>query len=267
MAVATLGGMGGERSQMLLERALNDSESSVRSEALESLRYVDSEKSFAQTLNALADRDAVVRIKAIEMLERARDEKEERSCVALAAALKTEKEEGVRGKIVESLRYKEKSKVAIEALKNMAPLPEREFSGPPADEVFAAGITHAAKESKPILIVLSCTHCPPCRMLDIYHADERVAAILSKYYVLVKIDTDTMRGGFDLFKKYGKGAYPSWGVLNEQGKLIANGEGFPSSTGGMSHYEKAFKAGNSNITAEDMAVLFEKLKQYGKKNE
>ena len=260
-AIPALAQIGGEKALATLVRALADSEPRFRAQAATALGNMGGDEALALIEKALGDPDFRVRRGAANGLEQIGGEK---AAASLLSAMKIERDKRVRNAVMNSGYTNDPSIAAVRtALKTLPPLPEPEYSLPPAEKVFAEGLEKATKESKRIFLVMGFPECGPCRMFDKYHADERVAEILGKYFVVLKIDTENMLGGWEFFQKYGSGGAPSYVVLDTNRKVLAKGSGFPSEDD-EPDYRTALKAGSPDMPDHEIKVLLDKAQQYAK---
>ncbi len=88
----------------------------------------------------------------------------------------------------------------------------------------AAAVAKAKKEKKRVLVTLGANWCGWCRALDkTFTTDEKVAAVLAKSYVPVKVDVAKMTKNLDLAATWGadpKKGIPLLVVLDGSGKAV-----------------------------------------------
>jgi len=135
-------------------------------------------------------------------------------------------------------------------------------------------LDRAKTEHKKLFLVFSFEKCGWCRIFEKYHNDPQVNEILSKYFIVSKIDYYKTPDGQKLYMKYGLPGFPSWVILDETGNLIINSEapvpgikdekhniGYPSGKNEMEYYIKALKSSAPDITSSECHILHEKLSE------
>jgi thioredoxin-related protein len=150
---------------------------------------------------------------------------------------------------------------------------------PPILQIEHGGTLHellvrAKSQHKKLFIVFSFEKCGLCRIFAKYHNDPQVAEILSKYFIISKIDYYKTPDGKELYKKYGLPGFPSWVIMDETGKLLINSEapvpgikdmkcniGYPSGQYELDYYILAVKRTAPSITEAECAVLRQKLRE------
>jgi len=131
-------------------------------------------------------------------------------------------------------------------------------------------LNNAKTKNKDLFLVFGWEGCSWCRLMDKYHDDAQVKAILSKYFMISYLDMVKSKAGENLFKKYGKGGTPSWTIFDINGKVIVdcdNGKGnvgYPATEDELSHYVFALKKALPNIPQSECDFLVSKLKEYRK---
>jgi len=92
----------------------------------------------------------------------------------------------------------------------------------PTADIAAAGIA-ARRDHKRILLEFGGNWCGDCQILDYYYHQSPNAEVLSKHYVVVRIDIGHMDRNMDIAKKYHvpvtKGV-PALAVLDAHGNLL-----------------------------------------------
>jgi len=87
----------------------------------------------------------------------------------------------------------------------------------------AAAQVVALREHKRILLEFGGNWCGDCQVLDYYYQQPPNAALLAKYYVVVRVEIGHMDHNVDIARKYGvpieKGV-PALAILDARGKLL-----------------------------------------------
>jgi thiol-disulfide isomerase/thioredoxin len=133
-----------------------------------------------------------------------------------------------------------------------------------ADEVLAAGIAQAKADGRLVFLHFGAPWCGWCHKLEDWMAKPEIAAVLSKAFVDVKIDTDRMTGGqllLDAHAKGKSGGIPWCEFIGADGVALANSNGpdgnigFPAQTQEIAWFVKMLKVSNARLSAEDTAIL------------
>ena len=96
-----------------------------------------------------------------------------------------------------------------------------ETANPTAD--IAAAERAARPRHKRILLEFGGNWCGDCQVLDYYYRQQPNAALLAKYYVIVRVDIGHIDRNLDVAAKYGvpiAHGVPALGVLDEHGKVV-----------------------------------------------
>jgi hypothetical protein len=148
--------------------------------------------------------------------------------------------------------------------------PEKEKTGPPADELLAAGLAQAKNEDKRVFLIFGSPSCGWCRYLDKYHAVPEVKKLVGKHFVLVKVDVVANPGGEKMYKQYGTDrGVPAWTILAPNAKVLADSGdgranvGFPYEDKEIEHYEKAVRAAAPKLSDADVELLVKELRAAG----
>jgi thiol:disulfide interchange protein len=118
-----------------------------------------------------------------------------------------------------------------------------QYKAPPqdAEQVFVAALAQARDSDRRVFIHLGAPWCGWCRRLESFLAEPRIAEILAKDYVLLKIDLDRMRDAKPVCARRGlktDAGLPWLAILAADGKLLATSEApaTSGSTGGNIGY-------------------------------
>jgi hypothetical protein len=139
---------------------------------------------------------------------------------------------------------------------------------PTAEKIRGDALAAAKKEGKSALLVFSMQGDVWCESLDRFHADPEVQAVLSKHFVLGRVDILETPGGRHMLEEHGfAGTVPALSVLDFKGMLLANsgdGEqnfGFPNNDEQVERYVAAIKTACPQMADDEIAVLRNKLEQ------
>jgi len=143
-----------------------------------------------------------------------------------------------------------------------------------ASDVLAAGVAKAKTEGKLVFLHFGAPWCGWCHKLEDWMAKPEIAAVLSKAFVDVKIDTDRMDGGQELLNADSKGkngGIPWCEILGADGKALVNSNapksgniGFPAQADEIAWFAEMLKQSGAKLSAEDVAVLTGSLQQPAK---
>lgn len=151
------------------------------------------------------------------------------------------------------------------------------FSNSFGQDKFSSGdtltllIKNSKQANKKLFMVFGWQGCSWCRVFDKYHSDSLVSSILSKYFIISKVDMVRSVAGAELFKTYGKGGTPSWIVFNTDGKVLIDSDngkgnvGYPAEISEIEHYVKALKQTATGIIQAECDTLVYKLRDYRNK--
>ena len=142
-----------------------------------------------------------------------------------------------------------------------------------AESLLSAATKRAAAESKLMFVKSGWPGCGYCKMFDRYHHTPEVEAILSKFYVVVSIDTENMPDGKTVFSQFAPPGGPSWAIVTPEKNVVVtsflNGDkgntGFPARPNELAHYLGALKKATPAITQEELDTLSTTLRKiYGR---
>ncbi len=133
-----------------------------------------------------------------------------------------------------------------------------------AESILSEGLARARAENKRVFLHFGAPWCPWCHRLEDWMAQEKVASILRKDFVDVKIDTDRTIGGQDLFKRYTEGkptGIPWYAVLDPDGHVVVTSSypteniGHPSTPAEIEAFGEMLAKATVKITRQDLETL------------
>lgn len=149
-----------------------------------------------------------------------------------------------------------------------------------AQAVYDAALKRAEAEGKRVFMHFGAPWCGWCHRLEDWIAGEKVAAILAKDFVDLKIDQDRMLGGEELFAKLRgeRGAGLPWiAFLDAQGKELAASNdlddaergnvGFPQDDPEVAWFGKMLASARQSITDAEIEALKSSLIEVRKQRE
>ena len=92
-----------------------------------------------------------------------------------------------------------------------------------AQQQVSEALTEGRRTGKHIALVFGANWCPDCHALDVAMRQTDLAALLSKSFVVVKVDVGRMDKNVDLARKYGvplRRGIPAMAVVDSSGKLL-----------------------------------------------
>jgi hypothetical protein len=135
-----------------------------------------------------------------------------------------------------------------------------------AELLRAAALDQAKKEDKQVFLLFTAPDCDWCKQFDVYHSDPEVMKVISKHFVLLKIDVRQTPGGDHMFAQYGgTDRLPLFSILDYKGMLLANSGdgdeniGFPTQPGEVEAYFAALKTACPTLNNEEAELLHAKL--------
>ncbi len=122
---------------------------------------------------------------------------------------------------------------------------------------FAAALTRAASEGRPVLVDVFARWCPPCNRLRDEFLEQPQRKTLLQRFVLLSVDADDA-GGFEIKERYEVGGYPTVLVLEPSGQLIDRIVGFPGAAAMAARLEAI--APSDQATAPEAAGLLQEAR-------
>ena len=129
-------------------------------------------------------------------------------------------------------------------------------------------LNQAKSENKNLFMIFGWEGCGWCRVLDKYHKDKEVNALLGKHFFFIKMDIEKNADGKALDEIYGTGGTPSWTIFDKEGAVLIDSDsgngniGFPSSKDELAYYIVAMKKAIPSLSDQDGEFLISKLKEY-----
>jgi thiol-disulfide isomerase/thioredoxin len=142
-----------------------------------------------------------------------------------------------------------------------------------AERVVAETLRQAAAADKRVFLHLGAPWCPWCRKLDAFLAQRKVAELLARDFVDLKIDVDRMTKGPEVAKRFRpteKGGIPWFAVLDAQGKVLTTSDGpegnigFPSEPEDITFFSGMLKKNGKRLSAAQLGQIEEALRQAAK---
>jgi thioredoxin-related protein len=136
-----------------------------------------------------------------------------------------------------------------------------------AENLLESAKTQAKKEGKRVFLLFTAPDSEWCECYERYHADSEVSRIIQKHFALAKIDVKETPGGEQMYLVNGMvRGVPAFTLLDHDGMFLAtSGDadniGFPSDAEQIDRYFECLKAACPNLTAEETAVLRQKLEE------
>lgn len=151
-----------------------------------------------------------------------------------------------------------------DAAKVLAFLKEHQVPSLDASAVLSTSVAEASAAGKLVFLRFGAPWCGWCHKMDAWIVQPEVATILSKAFVIVKIDTDRMTGGQALLKAHTKGAQqgiPWFEFLDGTGAALANSTGpegnvgFPVAPEEIAWFAEMFTKAGAKLSAADISAL------------
>lgn len=144
---------------------------------------------------------------------------------------------------------------------------KKNYSPTAAHDALETACKQAAAESKVVFVKSGFPECGWCRVFDRYHGTRDVQQILSKYYVIVEIDTSYMPDGKAVFSKLAEPGAPSWVIITPEKKVIIDSYapkgnvGYPIESDETAYYTAALKKATPKITDPEVKILSQQIKK------
>jgi len=143
-----------------------------------------------------------------------------------------------------------------------------------AESILATGLKTAREQDKRVFLHFGAPWCGWCHRLEDWMADEKVAAILSKHFVDVKIDIDRTLRGDEMKDRMTKGKSPGipwYAFLDPKGKIVVdstlpeNGNiGYPYTNEEIATFMRVLQKAARTLSDEDIERLVKSLRSRGK---
>ena len=133
-----------------------------------------------------------------------------------------------------------------------------------AEKTRADALAQAKLENKQVLLIFVQPGTIWSDQLDKFHADPGVHRVLSRHFVLARINIESP-GGMELHFEHAPRNMPALAIRDSDGAYLAdsgNGEenfGFPNNDEQVDRYITMLKTACPNVSDEDVIVLREKL--------
>ena len=142
-----------------------------------------------------------------------------------------------------------------------------------AESILATGLKTAKDADKRVFLHFGAPWCSWCHRLEDWMADEKVAAILSKHFVDVKIDIDRTLRGSEMKDRMTKGQSPGipwYAFLDPKGEIVVdstlpeNGNiGYPYTNKEIATFMKVVQKAAQRMSDDDMKQLTKSLRNRG----
>jgi thiol-disulfide isomerase/thioredoxin len=160
----------------------------------------------------------------------------------------------------------------LDEAKLLAFLDEHQATYLEAAKVRDAALARAKSEGKLVFLHFGAPWCGWCHKLEGWMEREKVAPLLAKQFVDLKIDTDRMVGGGQMLAELRKaaglkesGGIPWFVFLDGDGKVLVTSEGpkgnvgFPYEPDEIAHFASMLESTRTKLAPEDVAALREEL--------
>ena len=137
-----------------------------------------------------------------------------------------------------------------------------------AEMLRTAALSKAKKEDKRLFMLFTSPGMVWCDLFNAYHADTEVKRVLSKHFVLLRIDREETPGGENMYVGHGgTGSLPAFSILAADGMLLANSGdgdqniGFPATPDELERYFAALKTACPALSDDEIKLLRSKLEE------
>jgi thiol:disulfide interchange protein len=139
-----------------------------------------------------------------------------------------------------------------------------------AESILSEGLARAREENKRVFLHFGAPWCGWCHRLEDWMAREKVASILGKDFVDVKIDTDRTIGGQDVLKRYTEGkstGIPWYAIIDPDGSVVVTSSypteniGHPSKPAEIAAFAEMLAKATVKITPQELETLKASLTQ------
>ena len=147
-------------------------------------------------------------------------------------------------------------------------LTEHEAKYLAAENILNDGLKLANNSGRKVFLHFGAPWCGWCKRLEAWMVDEKIAAILAKDFVPVKIDVERTVGGKEMvegFPDANSSGIPWSAILDKNGKNLANSGGrgknfgFPASDEEISNFAAMLKKTANKISADDIKQISKSL--------
>lgn len=141
-----------------------------------------------------------------------------------------------------------------------------------AREVHKAALARARAEGKLLFLHVGAPWCVWCHRLEDYLADEKIAPIIGKAFIDVRIDQDRMKNAAEVigaFRKDKQGGIPWFAFVDAGNKPLVTSDGpdgnvgCPVAPAEIAHFEKMLGYAGGKLSEADVKLLIEELKRRG----
>ena len=136
---------------------------------------------------------------------------------------------------------------------------------PTAEQLYAEALAKAAAADKPVFVLFTQDEFW-CHRLEGFLAEEEVARIFDKHFVLASIRLDATPGGEAMYYERGSGrGVPAYTIVDSHGKFLADSGdtgqniGFPNTDEEVSRFLEIIKTACPEITQDELSDLKHKL--------
>jgi hypothetical protein len=136
---------------------------------------------------------------------------------------------------------------------------------PQAHKIFADALEQAQLAEKPVFILFTQNEFW-CHQLEAYHADEDVARLVDKYFIVVTLPIDALVGAQQMYvERGGERGVPAYTIVDSHDELLADSGdvgqniGFPNNDEEVQRYLDLLKIACPKMTDEEQTLLRNKL--------